>query len=147
MAQTSETRLVRLRPSAGTLLLPTLVLAVSVFCLMFFSETVSPEIYQILIWSAIGAISLFWLIPVLNWLASSLVVTDQRLIHRSGLFGLRKKVIQFSELSSIDLQRPKPLRRKVLSLSKVDGQELTISGYSRTKLLAAAIEAEASKTL
>jgi hypothetical protein len=30
---------------------------------------------------------------------------------------------------------------------KVDGQELTVSGYSRSKLLAAAIEAEASKSL
>jgi hypothetical protein len=30
---------------------------------------------------------------------------------------------------------------------KVDGQELSVSGYSRTKLLAATIEAEASKTL
>jgi hypothetical protein len=56
-------------------------------------------------------------------------------------------VLNFSELSSIALQRPKPLRGKVISLLKVDGQEITISGYSRTKLLAATIEAEASKTL
>jgi hypothetical protein len=90
---------------------------------------------------------LFWLLPLLNWLASSLVVTDQRVINRSGLFGLRRKVLNFSELSSIALQRPKPLRGKVISLLKVDGQEITISGYSRTKLLAATIEAEASKTL
>ena len=147
MAQTSETRLVRLRPRAAILLLPTIVLAASVFSLMYFSELIAPELYQIVFWAAIGAISLFWLLPVLNWLASSLVVTDQRLIHRSGLFGLRRKVIQFSEISSIALQRPKPLRGKVISVLKVDGQEHTVSGYSRTKLLAAAIEAEASKTL
>jgi hypothetical protein len=30
---------------------------------------------------------------------------------------------------------------------KVDGQEITFSGYSRSKLLVASIEAEASKTL
>jgi hypothetical protein len=89
----------------------------------------------------------FWLLPLLNWLASSLVVTDQKLVYRSGLFGLRKKVLYFSELSSIAVQRPKPLRAKVISLIKVDGQEITLSGYSRTKQLAAAIEAEASKTL
>jgi hypothetical protein len=147
MAQISETRLVRLRPRAAVLFLPTLVLAAGLFSLMYFSELIAPEIYQIVFWVAVGAISLFWLLPVLNWLASSLVVTDQRLIHRSGLFGLRRKVIQLSELSSIALQRPKPLRGKVISLLKVDGQELSISGYSRTKLLAAAIEAEASKTL
>jgi len=56
-------------------------------------------------------------------------------------------VLQLNELSSIALERPKPLRGKVISMLKVDGQELTVSGYSRSKLLAAAIEAEASKTL
>jgi hypothetical protein len=104
-------------------------------------------LYQIVFWSAIVVSSLFWLLPLLNWLASSLVVTDQRVINRSGLFGLRRKTLNLSELSSIALQRPKPLRGKVISLLKVDGQEITISGYSRTKLLAATIEAEASKTL
>jgi hypothetical protein len=145
--QTFETKLVRLRPSATALLLPTLVLAASAFSLMYFSELIAPDLYQILLWVAIAAVSLFWLLPLLNWLTSSVVVTDQRLIQRYGLFGLRKKVLHFAELSSIAVQRPKPLRAKAISLFKVDGQELTISGYSRTKQLAAAIEAEASKTL
>jgi hypothetical protein len=114
---------------------------------MYFSELLAPDLYQIVFWSAIVVSALFWLLPLLNWLASSLVVTDQRVINRSGLFGLRRKVIQLSELSSIALERPKPLRGKVISLLKVDGQEITISGYSRSKLLAATIEAEASKTL
>jgi hypothetical protein len=114
---------------------------------MYFSELLAPELYQIVFWAAIGAISLFWLLPVLNWLASSLLVTDQRVVYRSGLFGLRRKVLPLSELSSIAVARPKPLRAKVISLLNVDGQEITVSGYSRTKLLAAAIEAEASKTL
>jgi hypothetical protein len=114
---------------------------------MYFSELASPEVYQIVLWVAASATSLFWLLPLLNWLAASLVVTNQRVIHRSGLFGVRKKVLQLTELSSIAVERPKPLRGKVLSMLKVDGQELTVSGYSRSKLLAAAIEAEASKTL
>lgn len=147
MAQNFETRLVRLRPRAAIMLLPTLVLAASAFSVMYFSELVSPEVYQIVLWAALAASLLFWLLPLLNWLAASLVVTDQRVIHRSGLFGLRKRVLQLSELSSIALERPKPLRGKVISMLKVDGQELTVSGYSRSKLLAAAIEAEASKTL
>ena len=147
MAQNFETRLVRLRPRAAVLLVPTLVLAASFFSLMYFSELASPEVYQIVLWVAAGASLLFWLLPLLNWLAASLVVTDQRVIHRSGLFGLRKKVLQLTELSSIAVGRPGPLRGKVISMLKVDGQELTVSGYSRSKLLAAAIEAEASKTL
>lgn len=147
MAQNYETRLVRLRPRAAKLLLPTLVLSASLFCLMYFSEQLSPELYQIVLWAAVGAISLFWLLPFLTWLASSLLVTDQRVVYRSGIFGLRKKVLLLSELSSIAVGRPKPLRSKVISLQGVDGQEITISGYSRSKLLAAAIEAEASKTL
>ena len=147
MNQNSETKLVRLRPRAASLFVPTLVLAASLFSLMYFSELLAPDLYQIVFWSAIVVSSLFWLLPLLNWLASSLVVTDQRVINRSGLFGLRRKTLNLSELSSIALQRPKPLRGKVISLLKVDGQEITISGYSRTKLLAATIEAEASKTL
>lgn len=147
MIQNSEIKLIRLRPRATNLFLPTLVLAASLFSLMYFSELLAPELYQIVFWAAISASALFWLIPLLNWLAGSLVVTDQRLIHRSGLFGLRKKTMNLAELSSIAVQRPKPLRGKVISLVKVDGQELSVSGYSRTKLLAATIEAEASKTL
>jgi hypothetical protein len=114
---------------------------------MYFSELLAPELYQIVFWVAISVSALFWLFPLLNWLMASLVVTDQRLIHRSGFFGLRKKTLNLSELSSITVQRPKPLRGKVISLVKVDGQGLSVSGYSRTKLLAATIEAEASKTL
>jgi uncharacterized membrane protein YdbT with pleckstrin-like domain len=113
---------------------------------IFFFELVSPDLYQIGLWAVIAAVSLFWLLPLLNWLAASLLITDQRLIHRSGLFGLRKKVLNLSELSSIAVQRPKPLRAKAISLVKVDGQVITVSGYSRPKQLAAAIEAEASKT-
>lgn len=147
MPQITETKRVRLRPRASRLIIPTIILAASVFTVMYFSELVTPELYQIITWAAIGAVTLFWLLPLLNWLASSLVVTDQRIIHRSGLFGLRKKVLQLSELSSLELQKSKPLRGKVISMLKVDGQELVVSGYSRAKLLAAAIEAEASKTL
>lgn len=147
MTQVFETKLVRLRPSAMGLLVPTLVLGASCFSVMYFSELIAPDLYQILLWAALALVSLFWFFPVLSWLASSLVVTDQKLVYRSGLFGLRKKVMHFAELSSIAVQRPKPLRAKVISLLKVDGQEITISGYSRTKQLAAAIEAEASKTL
>ena len=147
MNQNSETRLVRLRPRATNLILPTFALAVSLFSLMYFSEILSPDIYQIAFWAAVAVASLFWLLPLLNWLASSLVITDQRVINRSGLFGLRRKSLYLSELSSISLDRPKPLRAKEISLLKVDGQAITLSGYSRTKLLAASIEAEASRTL
>ena len=147
MPKTSEVKLVRLRPRASILFVPTMALAASLFSLMYFSELLSPELYQIVFWSAIVFAGLFWLIPLLNWLGSSLVITDQRVINRSGFFGLRRRVLQLSELSSIAVQRPKPLRGKVISLIKVDGQEITVGGYSRTKLLAATIEAEASKTL
>ena len=147
MTETFETKLVRLRPRAAVLLFPTLVLAASSFSVIYFSEMISPYLYQIVLWVIVAAVSLFWLVPLLNWLAASLVITDQRLIHRSGLFGLRKKALNLSELSSIAVQRPKPLRAKAISLVRVDGQVITVSGYSRPKQLAAAIEAEASKTL
>ena len=128
MTESFETKLIRLRPRAAVLLFPTLVLAASSFSVVYFSEMISPDLYQIVLWVVIGAVFLFWLLPLVNWLASSLVITDQRLIHRSGLFGLRKKVLNLSELSSIAVQRPKPLRAKAISLVKVDGQIITVGG-------------------
>jgi hypothetical protein len=79
MPKTSEVKLVRLRPRASILFVPTMVLAASLFSLMYFSELLSPELYQIVFWSAIVVAGLFWLIPLLSWLASSLVITDQQM--------------------------------------------------------------------
>lgn len=147
MSSFPETKIVRLRQKATKMVLPTLVLAASSFSLAFFVDTMASDIYQMIVWIAAGATFLFWLLPLLNWLAGSLLITDQKLVYRSGFLGLSKKVVPFSNLSSIEIQRAKGLVGKVISLLLVDGTEVLISGYARTKLLAAELQAQASKSL
>ena len=147
MSSLPETKIVRLRQKATKMFLPTIILAASSFSLAFFIEILAADLYMILVWVAAGATILFWLLPLLNWLAGSIVITDQKLVYRSGFLGLSKKVVHFSNLSSIEIQRAKGLGGKVISILLVDGTELVISGYARTKLLAAELQAQASKSL
>ena len=147
MSSLPETKIVRLRQKATKMFLPTIILAASSFCLAFFIEILAADLYMILVWVAAGATILFWLLPLLNWLAGSLLITDQKLVYRSGFLGFSKKVVHFSNLSSIEIQRAKGLGGKVISILLVDGTELVISGYARTKLLAAELQAQASKSL
>jgi hypothetical protein len=127
--------------------LPTLILAASSFSLAFFIDRLAADFYLIIVWVVLGVVILFWLLPLLNWLAGSLLITDQKMVYRSGFLGLSKKVVQFSNLSSIEIQRSKGLGGKVISILLVDGTEVVISGYARTKLLAAELQAQASKSL
>jgi len=143
----SETKVLRVRQKASKMFIPTLVLAASSFCVAFYVDTLAPDLFLIIVWVAAGATVLFWLLPLLNWLAGSLLITNQRLIYRSGIFGLRKKVVDFSNLSSIEIQRSKGLGGKVISILLVDGSEVVVSGYARTKLLAAELQTQASKSL
>jgi hypothetical protein len=142
-----ETKIVRLRQKASKMFLPTSILAASSFSLAFFIERLAADFYLIIFWVVLGVVILFWLLPLLNWLAGSLLITDQKMVYRSGFLGLSKKVVQFSNLSSIEIQRSKGLGGKVISILLVDGTEVVISGYARTKLLAAELQAQASKSL
>jgi hypothetical protein len=69
-----------------------------------------------------------------------LELTNQRLVYSSGFLGFRKKQLQLSELSSLELQKD-GVGSKAISILSVEGQELVIRGYARPKYLAAEIEA------
>lgn len=135
-----ETSLIRLRPSLKNLILPTALLAATSFALSFFADQIASENISIVYPVAAGVVFVFWLLPILSYLFGYLEFTNQRLIYRFGFLGLRRRELEFSELSSIEILRPKALGSKHISLLGVDGSELVISGYARTKLLAAEIE-------
>jgi hypothetical protein len=137
----NEVLIVRLKPKARTLLLPTVLLAAVSFGLAFVADQFSEADYQIALTSGAVAVGLFWALPVASYLLSYLKLTDQQLTIRSGFLGLRKRQLSLSELSSIEIQRPKPLAGKVISILTVHGDEFQVRGYARTKLLAAEIEA------
>jgi hypothetical protein len=141
-----ETSVVRLKPRAGRLLLPTISLALVSFALAFVADQLSPPDYEIALMAGALVAVLFWVFPLLSYLGSYLELTNQRVIYRSGFLGFRKKQLPLSELSSLELQKD-GLGAKAISILSVDGHELVIRGYARPKHLAAEIEALAKATV
>ncbi len=141
MTNTSEYLVFRLKPKARRLFTPTLVLAAVSFAQAFAVEQISNTDYQYALIAGGTIVVLFWLIPLLSYLASYLELTSERLIFRSGFLGFRKRQLLLSELSSIEIQKEGRLGRQVISILSVDGTEYRIGGYAKNKHLAAEIEA------
>lgn len=147
MNNSSEYLVLRLKPKASKLFFPTLILGIVSFALAFVVDQFSPADYNIALIVAAAVVTVFWLFPLLGYLAASLKLTNERLIYRFGFLGLRRKKLVLSELSSIEIQSEGRLGRKIISILSVDGSEIRIGGYARTKLLAAEIEALAKATI
>ena len=141
MTNTSEYLVFRLKPKARRLFTPTLVLTAVSFAQAFAVEQISNTDYQYALIAGGTIVVLFWLIPLLSYLASYLELTSERLIFRSGFLGFRKRQLLLSELSSIEIQKEGRLGRQVISILSVDGTEYRIGGYAKNKHLAAEIEA------
>lgn len=141
MTNTSEYLVFRLKPKARRLFTPTLILAAVSFAQAFAVEQISNTDYQYALIAGGTIVVLFWLIPLLSYLASYLELTSERLIFRSGFLGFRKRQLLLSELSSIEIQKEGRLGRQVISILSVDGTEYRIGGYAKNKHLAAEIEA------
>ena len=137
----SEYTVLRLKPKARRLFVPTLVLATVSFALAFVAEQFSPIDYNYALIAGGVIVVLFWFFPLLNYLACYLELTSARLVYRFGFLGLRKRQLQLSELSSIEIQKESALGGQVISILSVDGREFRIGGYAKTKHLAAEIEA------
>ena len=137
----SEYTVLRLKPKARRLFVPTLVLAAVSFALAFIVEQISPIDYNYALIAGGVIVVLFWLFPLLSYLACYLELTSARLIYRFGFLGLRKRQLQLSELSSIEIQKESALGGQVISILSVDGREFRVGGYAKTKHLAAEIEA------
>ena len=138
---TSEYTVLRLKPKARRLFVPTLVLAAVSFALAFIVEQISPIDYNYALIAGGVIVVLFWLFPLLSYLACYLELTSARLVYRFGFLGLRKRQLQLSELSSIEIQKESALGGQVISILSVDGREFRVGGYAKTKHLAAEIEA------
>lgn len=137
----SEYSVLRLKPKARRLFVPTLVLAVVSFALAFVVEQISPIDYNYALIAGGVIVVMFWLFPLLSYLGSYLELTSSRLVYRFGFLGLRKRQLQLSELSSIEIQKEGSMGGQVISILSVDGNEFRVGGYAKTKHLAAEIEA------
>jgi hypothetical protein len=137
----SESSVLRLKPKAMRLWLPTIALLLVSFSLAFVADQFSPADYEIALMAGALVAILFWAFPMLNYLGSYLELTDQRIIYRSGFLGFRKRQMPLVELSSLEIQKSGGLGGQEISILSVDGSELVIRGYAKTKYLAAEIEA------
>lgn len=147
MRNSSEILVLRLKPKASRLWLPTIALLLVSFSLSFVADQFSPADYEIALMAGGLVAILFWAFPMLNYLGSYLELTDQRIVYRSGFLGFRKKQLPLAELSSLEIQKPGVLGGQEISILSVDGSELVIRGYAKTKYLAAEIEALAKATI
>ena len=141
MTTTSEYLVFRLKPKARRLFIPTVLLAAVSFALAFIVEQISATDYNYALIAGATIVSLFWLFPLLSYLASYLELTSHRLVFRLGFLGLRKKQLLLSELSSIEIQKEGRLGGQVISILSVNGNEFRVGGYAKNKYLAAEIEA------
>ena len=137
----SEYTVLRLKPKARRLFIPTLILAAVSFALAFVVEQISPIDYSYALIAGGVIVVLFWFFPLLSYLGSYLELTSARLVYRFGFLGLRKRQLELSELSSIEIQKEGSLGGQVISILSVDGEEFRVGGYAKTKHLAAEIEA------
>ena len=147
MRNSSEISVLRLKPRASKLFLPTVSLALVSFALAFVADQFSPPDYEIALMAGTLVAILFWAVPLLNYLGSYLELTSERIIHRFGFLGFRKRQLPLQELSSLELQKPGRLGGPEISILSVDGSELVIRGYAKAKYLAAEIEALAKATV
>ena len=141
MTNSSEYLVLRLKPKARRLFTPTLVLAAVSFALAFIVEQISATDYNYALIAGGTIVVLFWVFPLLSYLACYLELTSARLVYRFGFLGLRKRQLLLSELSSIEIQKESRLGRQLISILSVDGTEYRIGGYAKNKHLAAEIEA------
>jgi hypothetical protein len=137
----SEISILRLKPKAIRLWLPTVALLLVSFSLSFVADQLSPADYEIALMAGALVAILFWVFPMLSYLGSYLQLTDQRIIYRSGFLGFRKKQLPLAELSSLEIQKSVGAGGLAISILSVDGNELVIRGYAKAKYLAAEIEA------
>lgn len=147
MRNSSEISVLRLKPKASRLWLPTVSLLLISFALAFVADQLSPADYEIALMAGALAAILFWAFPMLSYLGSYLLLTDQRLVYRFGFLGFRKRQLPLVELSSLELQKSGGAGGQAISILSVDGSELIIRGYAKGKYLAAEIEALAKATI
>lgn len=96
-AAAPELRVARLRPHAGPLLWPALLLIVIAGVTGYFTGNVPDPFTDVMLWSAAGlVVVLLVVLPYLRWLAHSYTITTRRVIETSGLIVRRR-----SELSHI----------------------------------------------
>ncbi|MEY4655732.1 MAG: hypothetical protein RL523_1131 [Actinomycetota bacterium] len=94
------------RSSSGLLLLPLILLAVSSALYIFLSSRFTEALQQqILLVGIASGVFFFWLIPSLRYLSNRSVLSSNRVVVRTGLFGTKQQTASWGEFTGVSLQR------------------------------------------
>ena len=108
MSFQAEQKLVRLRPSAARLFLPTLLLGIVAGILTFF-ENRNLETWQslALYCGAVLIIFFAWMVPLVRQLVAWVEVSTAVVRTRDGLFGQKRREVRWHQVSAVEFGRSK----------------------------------------
>ena len=141
MSFQSEFRLIRMRPRVTALGWPTLILTGCAFALGALGNRL-PEAWMLnALLAAVGSIALiFWMFPLIRYVATYLEITSTRLIVRRGVFGQHSFEVNLGDVSGVSLAG-----RGRITIKTQSGEEHTVGPISRAKFIASEL-AKLTKT-
>lgn len=94
------------RSSSGLLLFPLTALTIGSALYLFLSSRFTEGLQQQILLVAIAlALFFFWLIPSFRFLSNRIVLTSNRVVVRTGLFGTKQQTASWGEITGVSLQR------------------------------------------
>ncbi|MFM6977896.1 MAG: hypothetical protein ACKOWR_04205 [Micrococcales bacterium] len=137
MSFQAEEYLGRLRKSAVSLFLPTLVLFVSAAVASYVSNIAMEQWVYFTVLTICGlAAALLWLVPVIRHLSFYVDLTNARVTIRRGLFGGQTIDLAWGEISEITFAKG----RKIV-IQPRSGEAIELDGMPQPKKLAATLRA------
>lgn len=132
MSFQAEQKLVRIRPKASRLVLPTLVVGAVSGILTFFENRSLDAWQAIAIYVAAGVLVFFvWMVPLVRQLVAWVEVSSSGVRTRDGLFGQKRREIGWHQVQSVELAKGKRIN------IFVNGEDpLVLVGLPKSKALA-----------
>lgn len=132
------------RSSSGLLVLPLLALAISAALYIFLSSRFTEILQQQILLAVSAALVLFfWLIPSLRYLTNRTVLSRNRIVIRTGVFGSKQQTGAWGEFTGVSLQRgffARLLKVGNIHLHREFGVDLVIPRVPNAKRLTKELE-------
>ena len=139
MAFQEEQLIARVRRSWWRLVLPFVALFLSAAIFSYVNNRAHEQWLLYLSYSIAAALAvIFWLIPSIRHLSFYLELTTSRLIVRDGIFGQKSIELSLSDVTGAELGR-----RRVLRISRREGEAIELAGLPRPKTLLAELRVAA----
>jgi membrane protein YdbS with pleckstrin-like domain len=136
MSFLADQRIAKIRLRGTRLFFPNLFLFIACFLASFFSGRLTEQWHYTVLWSICGAIAfLLWLIPLLRYLSTYLVISTTRVLFRSGLLGQNRREVSLSQIKDVQITKGRSI--SII----VEGQDpLVVRGIPKHKTVALEID-------